>query len=124
MIDGEPLPFINDFLDSLQESLDETHWLSKCQRFWLGFCLMGILMTNSIAWQKFERAIFKTYTKQAISKISWNELLDYSVKMILRKHGITNGTLVVDDKDHDRSKNAEHLHALHKIKDKKQEDIF
>ena len=39
--------------------------------------------------------------------------------MILRKYGITNGTLVVDDKDHSRSKNAEHLHALHKIKDKK-----
>jgi DDE superfamily endonuclease len=130
MIGEEPLPFINAFLDSLQDGLDETHRLSKCQRFWLGFCLMGILMTNSIAWQKFERASLKTYTKQAISKmfrwskISWNKLLDYSVKMILCKHGITNGTLVVDDKNHDRSKNAEHLHALHKIKDKKTGGYF
>ena len=130
MIDQEPLPFIRAFLDNLQESLGSTHRLSKCQCLWLGFCLMGILVTNSIAWQKFERASLKTYTKQALSKmfrwskISWDKLLVSSIRMILRKYGITNATLVIDDKDHSRSKNAEHLHALHKIKDKKTGGYF
>ena len=125
MIDEEPLPFIKAYLEHLQESLGSTHRLSRCQCIWLAFCLMGILMTNSVAWQKFERASLKMYTKQALSKmfrwskISWDKLLISSVQMILRKYGITNGTLVVDDKDLGRSKNAEHLHALHKIKDKK-----
>lgn len=125
MIDTEPLPFIKAFLDDLQESLGDSHRLSRCQRFWIGFCLMGILMTNSIAWAKFERVSLKEYTKQALSKmfkyskINWNKLLESSVRMILKRHGITNGILVIDDKDHARSKNAEHLHGLHKIKDKK-----
>jgi DDE superfamily endonuclease len=124
MINTEPLPFIKAFLNSLQVSLGDHHRLSKCQCLWIGFCLMGILMTNSIAWAKFERVSLKEYTKQALSKmfkyskINWNKLLECSVRMILKKYGITNGTLVVDDKDHARSKNAEHLHGLHKIKDK------
>ena len=100
---------LKPILYGLQENLDSTHCLSRCQRIWLAFCLMGILMTNSIAWQKFERVSLKTYTKQAISKmfrwskISWDKLLESSVRMILRKYGITNGTLVVDDKDHKRA---------------------
>jgi hypothetical protein len=125
MIDTEPLPFIKAFLDALQESLGDSHHLSKCQRFWLGFCLMGILMTNSIAWAKFERVSLKEYAKRALSKmfkhtkINWNKLMESSVRTILKKYGITNGILVIDDKDHPRSKNATCLHALHKIKDKK-----
>ena len=42
-----------------------------------------------------------------------------SVKSILAQYGITNGILIIDDKDHSRSKNARKLHRLHKIKDKK-----
>lgn len=73
---------------------------------------------------------FAKSRKQALSKmfrytkIDWNKLLESSVRATLRKHGIKRGTLVVDDKDHDRSKNAEHLHALHKIKDKKTGGYF
>ena len=125
MIDTEPLPFIKAYLDSLQDSLASSHRLSKCQRYWIGFCLMGILMTNTIAWAKFERISLKKYTKQALSKmfrwakVDWSKLLEASTKMILKKYGITHGTLVIDDKDHARSKNAEKLHGLHKIKDKK-----
>lgn len=86
---------------------------------------MGILMTNSISWEKFERLSLKNYTKQAISwifrhsKIKWDLLLVSSIKVILRKYHIEKGILVVDDKDVNRSKNAKKLYRLHKMKDKK-----
>ena len=53
------------------------------------------------------------------SKIKWDSILRISVRSILAQYGITNGVLIIDDKDHSRSKNARKLHRLHKIKDKK-----
>lgn len=127
------LPFIHAYLDSLQKALladNPSGQLSKRQRFWIGFCLMGILITNSVAWEKFERTSFRRYTKQALSKmcrwskIPWNRLLVCSVRAVLNKYGITSGVLVIDDKDLSRSKNARKLHALHKVFDKKTGGYF
>ncbi|MBS4169645.1 hypothetical protein NEOC95_000357 [Neochlamydia sp. AcF95] len=87
--------------------------LSKIQWCWLAFCLMGIFITNSICWAKSERARLKSYKKMALSamfrraKIVWNRLLICSVLAVLGKHGITEGILVIDDKNHCRSKNLE-----------------
>lgn len=127
------LPFIHSYLNSLQEALakdSQSSRLSGIQRFWIGFCLMGILITNSIAWEKFERRSFRRYTKQALSrmcrwsKIPWDRLLICSVRAVLGKYGITKGVLIVDDKDLSRSKNARKLHALHKVFDKKTSGYF
>ena len=66
----EPLSFIKDYLDRLEEELEKqgtSYRLSSIQRLWLGFCLMGILLTNTVYWAKFERMSFKQYTQQAIS---------------------------------------------------------
>ena len=124
----EPLPFIKEYIRFLNSTLKEQEKsceLTITQSLWLGFCLMGILMTNSICWEKFERLSLKNYTKQAISwifrhsKIKWDLLLVSSVKVILRKYQIEKGVLVVDDKDINRSKNAKKLYRLHKMKDKK-----
>ena len=124
----EPLPFIKEYIRFLNLTLkeqDKSCELTITQGLWLGFCLMGILMTNSICWEKFERLSLKNYTKQAISwifrhsKIKWDLLLVSSVKVILRKYHIEKGILVVDDKDINRSKNAKKLYRLHKMRDKK-----
>jgi DDE superfamily endonuclease len=128
MITLEPLPFINEYLNALNSSLKEenpNYELTFTQRIWIGFCLMGILMTNTVCWAKFERLSLKAYTQQAISwmfrhsKISWDWLLISSTRALLKKYNIESGVLVIDDKDLGRSKNAKHLSRLHKIKDKK-----
>ena len=63
-----PMKFIQNYPTQLQESLSEYNCiLSSAQRHWLGFCLMGILLTNSICWAKFERMSFKTYTQATLS---------------------------------------------------------
>lgn len=129
----QTLPFIQVYLNHLQTILsadNAAHRLSKTQMYWIGFCLMGILITNSVSWAKFERTSFKGYSKQALSKmfrwskIPWDRLLICSVRTVLKKYGISKGVLVIDDKDLSRSKNARHLHLLHKIFDKKTNGYF
>ena len=52
------------------------------------------------------------------SKMPWDHLLVASVRVILRHHGITSGTLVIDDTDNPRSKSAKALAYLYKLRDK------
>ncbi len=55
---SQPLPFIEDFIDELGQGLqvhDPNLKLSGIQRGWLGFCLMGVILPNSICWARFER---------------------------------------------------------------------
>lgn len=127
MYSSKPLPFITAFLEHIQAGLrkhDPKYTLTASQMFWLGFCLMGMLVTNTICWAKFERMSLGAYSKQALawvfrrSKIQWDKLLEASVRSVLEKYGISQGILVVDDKNHARSKGAKNLHHLHKMKDK------
>lgn len=127
-IDRQPLQFIEAYLAELEKALKEqgsAYRLSSLQRLWLGFCLMGILLTNSICWAKFERMSFKKYTQSALSwmflhsKLPWGRLLVISVSIILKKFEITEGIAIIDDKDIERSKNAKKLFRLFKTKDKK-----
>jgi hypothetical protein len=46
------------------------------------------------------------------SKIPWEHLLGASVRVLLRHHGLTSGSLVVDDTDNPRSKSAQALAYL------------
>jgi len=86
--------------------------MSATQRAWLAFCVTAVLVTNSICWARFERASLGTYALAALSwmfrhsKIPWDQLLGASVRVILRRHGITSGNLVIDDTDNPRSKSA------------------
>jgi hypothetical protein len=52
------------------------------------------------------------------SKIPWDHLLVASVRVILRHHGLTSGSLVIDDTDNPRSKSAKALAHLYKLRDK------
>jgi len=57
-------------------------------------------------------------------KIAWNRLLICSAKMILKKFKISQGVLLIDDKNHERSKKTEKIHGFHKQKNKKTEGLF
>jgi len=80
---------------------------------WLAIRMMGILFTNTISWQGFSRVSIGKYTKAGFSKmclhgkIAWNRLLICSAKMILKKFKISQGVLLIDDKNHERSKKTE-----------------
>jgi hypothetical protein len=124
---NEPLPFIQDFIGDLDKGLQAHNpeaKLSGTQRSWLGFCLMGIIVTNSICWARFERMSLGTYKIAALSwmfrksKLPWALMLQIGVGLILKQYGITAGVLVTDDSDHQRSKKTPKLFRSHKIKDK------
>jgi hypothetical protein len=127
MVIGKPAPFVSAFVDAVDAAIrthQPQHALSGTQRTWLAFCITAVLVTNSICWARFERASLGTYATAALSwmfrhsKIPWEHLLVASVRVLLRHHGITAGTLVVDDTDNPRSKSAKALAYLYKLRDK------
>ena len=127
MIIGKPAPFVRAFIEAVDTAIrahQPHHAMSAMQRTWLAFCVTAVLVTNSICWARFERASLGTYSLAALSwmfrhsKIPWDPLLVASVRVILRHHGITSGSLVVDDTDNQRSKSAKALAYLYKLRDK------
>jgi len=98
--------------------------LSTIQRKWLSFCLMAIMVTNSICWARFERAALGRYSQAGLSwmlrhaKLPWQWMFQLSVRVIFRHHGIIRGVLVVDDSDKRRSKMTTRIARVHKLKDK------
>ncbi|MBF0234670.1 MAG: transposase, partial [Desulfamplus sp.] len=119
--------FIKTFIENLNESLKTLRsdaQLTRLQTQWLSFCLTGILLTNGINWTKFNRCSLGNYTASGLSwmfrhgKIAWNLLLIASVKMILLRHGITEGQLVLDEVDRARSKSTQRIHKSYKQKHK------
>ncbi len=127
MLSNAPAVFVETFIEDLSESLKSLNpdaELTGIQKKWFGFCLTGILLTNGICWAKFERCFLGKYTVSSLSwmfrkgKIVWNLLLIASVKLILMRHGITEGQLVLDETDRSRSKYTKRIHKTYKQKDK------
>lgn len=128
MFIDEPAPFINEFVEKLDGSLQKIEpkaGLTNLQRKWLAFCLLAIIVTNSVCWAKFERASLGNYTLAALSwmfrkaKINWGLILYASVRVVLWRYNITEGVLVVDDTEKRRAKKTTRIHRAHKLKDKK-----
>src|SRR2546423_12609393 len=127
MLIGKPAPFVSSFVAAVDEAIrahQPSCGMSAMQRAWLAFCVTAVLVTNSICWARFERASLGTYSLAALSwmfrhsKIPWDQLLVASVRVILRHHGLTSGSLVIDDTDNPRSKSAKALAHLYKLRDK------
>ena len=123
----EPAEFIKTFVTDIDVTLAKLKpdaKLTDLQRIWLGFCLMGILLTNSVCWAKFERASLGSYKIAALSwmfreaKIAWDYFLLASVTLILERHGMTEGVLVLDESDRARSKRTQRIYGVHKQKHK------
>ena len=128
MILTEPLKFAKDFIDRLNEGLAAASpeaKLSNNQKLFLSFCICAIMLSNSVCWAEFERMSLGRWTMGRLSwmfrssEMAWHLVLRCSVKLIIKKYGITEGTLVIDDSDNKRSKNTTHISNVHIIKDKK-----
>ena len=52
------------------------------------------------------------------SKLPWDDLLMASVRVLLHHHGLTSGSLILDDTDNPRSKSAHTLAHLYKLRAK------
>jgi hypothetical protein len=127
MLMSEPASFIKTFvadLDAALGKLKPNAKLTQLQKIWLGFCLTGMLLTNSVCWAKFERASLGEYKIAALSwmfreaKVAWDYLLLASVTLVLERHGITEGVLVLDESDRARSKRTKRIYGVHKQKHK------
>jgi hypothetical protein len=123
---GKPAPFVRAFVDAIDEVIREHspgQGLSAIQRAWLAFGLTAILVTNSICWARFERTRLGTSSLAALSwlfrhaKIPWEQLFMASVRMLLRHYGLTSGSLVIDDPDHQRSTAAKTIAHVYKLRD-------
>src|SRR3990167_3352537 len=133
LIAKESLPFIQSYVSELNDGLKKLtdgRELSRIQSIWLQFVILGMLVTNTLCWSKFSRCGLGVYDKGALSwmfrkaNIAWDLLLQASIMRIVQKYGITTGTLVIDDSDHQRSKNTIQIGKVHKIKDKKTGGYF
>ena len=128
MVIGSKIPyFITDFFETINENIREHspgNTLSSKQIYWLSFCVLGALITNSICWSRFAKAGLGKYKETALSwmfrhsKIPWHLLFQVSVRVNLSKYGIVTGTLNVDETDNKRSKRTKRISWVHKLKDK------
>ena len=127
MLMGEPARFIKVFLHDLDAALGALKpnaKLSRTQKAWLGFCLTGMLLMNSVCWAKFERASLGGYKISALSwmfrdaKIYWSYLLQASVTLVLKRYGIKDGEIAIDESDRARSKRTKRIYHVHKQKHK------
>jgi hypothetical protein len=127
MLMTEFAPFIEDYVADLDAALVAAGTgsrLTNKQKYWLVFCLMGMLLTHSLCWAKFERGSLGKYKATALSwlfrkaAIAWGCLLSASVSQVLLRHGISEGVLVVDESDRPRSKRTARIHKVYKQKHK------
>jgi hypothetical protein len=127
MVLAQPAPFVSAFVEAVDQAIrahNPSHGMSAIQRAWLAFCVTAVLVTNSSCGARLARASLGTYSLAALSwmfghrKLSWDQLLVASVGGIVRHHGLTAGTLVIDDTDNPRSKSAKTLAHLYKLRDK------
>lgn len=125
--------FVEDYINYINFGLSEhnsSYRLTKHQVYWIKFCLMGILLSNTINWSCYSRLSLGGYGISALSwmfrhsKINFSGLLEESIKGVLAHYEITSGHLVFDDTDNERSKNATLIHGLGKQKDKKSGGYF
>ncbi|WP_221897043.1 hypothetical protein [Bathymodiolus japonicus methanotrophic gill symbiont] len=106
MLMNAPATFIQSYIHDLNDALNQLKpgaALTRIQAAWLGTCLTGILLMNSVCWAKFERASLGDCKVAALSwvfrkaSIPWDCLLRVSVVLILKRYGITEGVLAFDE---------------------------
>lgn len=133
MINSTAFPFVTSFIDDLSSQLckiNSNFKFSKIQKHWIIFCFIGIMVTGALCWAKFERYSLGKYSQAALSwmlrksNIVWDLLLHSAVLLLLKKYGIKQGHLVIDDTDHQRSKSTSKIAHVHKIFDKKTSGYF
>lgn len=124
MLMGETLPFVKVYIEELDRalrSLDAHAGLSTFRKAWLGFCIVAIIVTDSVCWKRFERASLGQWSHARLSWLFrqahrwWRFLLQASVLMLVQRYGLTDGIVVVDDSDHPRAKHTTRLYKTYKL---------
>jgi hypothetical protein len=128
MLVRSALPFLVEYLRQLNEVLQTFGpkcVLTKGQQMWLGFCLTAMLVTNRLCWASFERLSLGRVHDGALSwmlrhsSIVWDRLVGAGVCLILKRYGIRNGFLVIDDTGRKRSKQTTRIYGAHTFYDTK-----
>jgi len=124
MFIGDTLPFVKAYIEELDaalRTLDAHAGLTAYRKAWLGFCVVAIIVTNSVCWTRFERASLGRWSHARLSwlfrqtRCFWRYLLQASVMVIVARYGITKGIVVFDDSDNPRSKSTTRLYKTHKL---------
>ena len=106
MIINDSLPFIRSYVNAINQALIDNgsnRAMTAIQCYWLSFVILGLLVTNSLCWSRFERFALKEYSASAIcwmfkkAKIAWELLLYASVLKIIESYNIRYGVLVILD---------------------------
>lgn len=128
MICTEAFPFLQDFLESLNQQLGKINpkfKLSQIQKAWIAFCIVGIWVTGSLCWKRFEKYSLGARSVGGLSwmlrhsLLAWQFLLIAGVRVVLKKYSLNSGHLVLDDTDRQRSKSTTRIAKVHRIHDKK-----
>ena len=115
------LDFIRLYIDLLNESLKNIDGsLTKSPKGLVSLLLNGYdFYQYTINWKAWELWSGGKYSDSALSKmlrwsqIPWNLLLLASTKLIISRYNIKGGVLVIDDSDHQRSKNTTRIGYVH-----------
>lgn len=125
--------FVRTYIDSISGSLSTSnpeYRLTLIQKSWLGFCLMGILLSNSVNWSVYSRLSLGRYSVSCLSWmfrkscLNFDLLFEHSIYNILLAYDLESGHILFDDTDNERSKGAVQIHGLGKQKDKKSGGYF
>jgi len=124
MVIGETLPFIKAYiaeLDHALRTLDAHAGLTPYRKLWLGFCVLAIIVTDSVCWKRFERASLGRWSHARLSWVFrqastfWRYLLQASVMVLIARYHITEGIVVFDDSDNPRSKSTTRIYHTYKL---------
>ena len=66
MVINEGLPYIKEYVNALNQILKQhspDNKMSKLQCYWLSFVILGLLVTNTLCWSRFERFGLNGYKK-------------------------------------------------------------
>jgi len=139
MLVGKPLVFVTEYVEKLSAGLEQKQHksgLTHGQRAWLSFCIMCIIVTESICWRKYVRVGLGQYSEALLSyyfccDMTWNLLIAVSIRVVLDSFGSYEGILIIDDSGKKRSKVTTRIPFVHYYKDKEstgtirgQETIF
>jgi len=126
MLVGKPLPFVTEYVEKLSDGLAQKQrksGLTRKQKAWLTFCIMCIIVTESVCWRKYVRAGLGRYSEALLSyyfrcDMTWSLLIAISIRIVLDSFGTYEGILVIDDSGKKRSKNTSKIPFVHYYKDK------
>jgi hypothetical protein len=128
MFIGDTLPFVKTYVEEVDialRTLDSKAGLTTLRKAWLGFCVLAIVVTNSVCWKRFERASLGRWPHARLSWLFrqpqrfWPYLLRASVLVLVKQYGISTAIVVFDDSEKPRSKITRRIYKAHRFKEKK-----